>query len=73
MGIYEEMQNIAKAYNLELTDNAYKIAMFRERTKLPMNKCPCAPLDEKRGCIGEKCWEELNSAKICHCNCFRKV
>ena len=67
------LNKIAKENNLELTDNAEKIARFRVRTQLPMDKCPCAPQAEGRGCIGPKCWEELNRDKICHCACFRKV
>lgn len=73
MGMYEEMVNIAKANGLEITENTYKIAAFRERTKMPIHRCPCAPLDDDRGCIGKKCWAELNSAGICHCGAYRKV
>ena len=67
------LSKIAKENNLELTDNAEKIARFRVRTQMPMEKCPCSPMDSSRGCIGPKCWEELNTDGICHCSCFRKV
>lgn len=66
------MKKIAKENGLELTENAYKIARFRERTQLPMDKCPCEQNAKDRGCIGSKCWEEINRDGICLCQCFKK-
>ena len=66
------MRKIAEENNLELTDSAYNIARFRARTGLPMDKCPCAPNAAGRGCIGPKCWEEIKTVGVCHCNCFRR-
>ena len=66
------MRKIAKENGLELTENAYKIARFRERTQLPMDKCPCAPNQSGRGCIGPVCMEEIEKFGQCHCCCFRK-
>lgn len=66
------MRNIAKENNLELTENAYKIARFRARTQLPMDRCPCEQGAKDRGCIGPKCWEEINRDGICLCQCFKR-
>lgn len=67
------LQKLAKENNLELTENAHNIARFRARTQLPMDKCPCEQQATDRGCIGSKCWEEINRDGKCLCNCFRKV
>lgn len=67
------LNKIAKENNLELTENAFNIARFRARTQLPMDKCPCEQQATDRGCIGSKCWEEINRDSKCLCNCFRKV
>lgn len=66
------MKKIAEENNLSLTDNAYKIARFRARTQLPMDKCPCEQSASDRGCIGPKCWEEIKRDGKCLCNCFRR-
>lgn len=66
------MRMIARSNNLELTDNAYKIARFRAMAQIPMNKCPCEQSAKDRGCIGPKCWEELNRDGICLCRCFKR-
>ena len=67
------LNKIAKDNNLELTENAFNIARFRARTQLPMDKCPCEQQATDRGCIGSKCWEEINRDGKCLCNCFRRV
>lgn len=67
------LQKIAKENSLELTENAYNIARFRARTQLPMDKCPCEQQATDRGCIGSKCWEEINRDGVCLCSVFRKV
>ena len=67
------LAKIAVENNLELTDNAFNIARFRARTQMPMEKCPCAPQAEGRGCIGEKCWDEIKKDGVCHCNLFRRA
>lgn len=72
----DEYENIikkmAKEYGVELTENAYKIARFRERTQLPMSKCPCSQNDPDRFCISEKCMADIMSTGKCHCQCFKK-
>lgn len=70
--IYYEMKRIATANNLVLTDNAVKIARFRARKGLEMSKCPCEQNALDRGCIGPKCWEEINRDGICLCQCFKR-
>ena len=67
-----ELERIARENNLELTENAYNIARFRARVGIPMDKCPCEQQATDRGCIGSKCWEEINQTGKCLCNCFRK-
>lgn len=70
--VYEELQRIARDNGLKLTNNAYNIAKFRARIDLPMNKCPCEQFATDRGCIGPKCWEEINKDEECLCRCFSK-
>lgn len=67
------IEKIARENDLGLTDNVQKIAKFRERTQMPMDKCPCDPKADDRGCIGEKCWDEINKDGVCHCNLFRRA
>lgn len=67
------IDKIAVENNLELTDNAFNIARFRARTQMPMGKCPCEPNATDRGCIGKKCWDEINKDGVCHCNLFRRA
>lgn len=67
------LQKIAQDNNLELTENAHNIARFRARTQLDMERCPCEQGATDRGCIGSKCWEEINRDNVCLCNCFRRV
>ena len=69
--IYLELQRLAKENNVELTDNAVNIARFRARAGIPLDKCPCSPLDKDRGCISKKCLNEINMFDTCHCRCFR--
>lgn len=70
---YMELLNkIAKENNLDLTENAFNVARFRSRTQLPMDVCPCEQGSSDRGCIGKKCWEEINKDGKCLCNCFKK-
>lgn len=66
------LEDIARENNLELTDNAIKISTFRYRHNLPITVCPCEQDAKDRGCIGSKCWEEINRDGICLCHCFKK-
>ena len=72
MKIYDEMLALAKAHNVEITENAVKIANFRERTGLPITVCPCAKGDTARWCISEKCLHEIETTGCCHCGAFRR-
>ena len=67
------IEKIARENDLGLTDNVDNIARFRARTQMPMEKGPCAPQAEGRGCIGDKCWDEINKDGVCHCNLFRRA
>jgi len=66
-----EMKKLAQDNGVELTDNAINIARFRARSGLPLEKCPCSPLDKDRGCISKKCLDEINKFQTCHCRCFK--
>jgi S1-C subfamily serine protease len=63
---------IAKENNLELSDKAEAIARFRARADIPLSVCPCEQGATGRGCIGPKCWDEINKFGVCLCNCFKK-
>lgn len=66
------LEKIAKENNLKLTDNAVNIARFRARADIDISECPCERQAKDRGCIGPKCWEEINRDGKCLCNCFSK-
>lgn len=72
MKMYDEMVALAKAHNVEITENAVKIANFRERTGTPITVCPCAKGDAARGCISEKCLHEIETLGQCCCRAFKK-
>lgn len=71
MDYLQELKRIAEDNNLELTENAPKIAKFREKHNISLSVCPCEQSDTDRGCIGKKCWEELRKDGICLCHCFK--
>ena len=59
---YEQLlRKIAKDNGLELTENAYRIARFRERTQLPMDKCPCSPMILNAFVLAKSVWMILLS------------
>ena len=66
------LKQIAKENDLELTDKAEAIARFRARADIPLSVCPCEQGATDRGCIGPKCWDEINKFGVCLCNCFKK-
>lgn len=70
--IYNSLKQLAKDNNVELTENAQKIAEFRAKRQIPLNICPCAKDDVDRGCISAKCMREIKETGTCHCNCFKK-
>lgn len=70
--MYFNIEQIAEKYNVELTENARKIARARVLTRCPLNLCICDRNDPERGCISEKCMKEIKEGGICHCKCFRK-
>lgn len=67
-----EMKTLATTHNVELTDNAVNIARFRVRASIPLDKCPCSPLDKDRGCISKKCLTEIELFGKCHCQAYKK-
>ena len=66
------IKNKAKEFGVELTENAYKIARFRARADITMDKCPCSQNDPERYCISKKCMDDIMTTGKCHCQCFRK-
>lgn len=70
--VYLAVKNLADEYGLELTENTYNICRFRARANLPLSKCPCSPNDPMRGCISQKCLDEIQKFGQCHCRCYRK-
>lgn len=70
--MYQAIRIIAEKYDVEMTENARKIARARVLTKCPLNLCICDRDDPERGCISPKCMKEIEEEGICHCKCFRK-
>lgn len=70
--ILSEMKLIAEENGVELTENAEKIASFRARTGIRLNKCVCDPKNPYRGCISNLCMKEIKEENICHCRAFQK-
>lgn len=70
--IYNTLKQLAKENDVELTENAQKIADFRAKRQIPLNICPCAKDDVDRGCISAKCMREIKETGTCHCNCFKR-
>ena len=70
--MYNNIKKIAKEYDVEMTENARKIARARVLTDCPLNLCICDRNDPERGCISAKCMKEIKEEGICHCKAFRK-
>lgn len=70
--MYLNIEKIAEKYNVELTENARKIARARVLTNCPLNLCICDRNDPDRGCISAKCMKEIVNDGVCHCKLFRK-
>ena len=70
--IYNALQRLAKDNNVELTENAIKIARFRARADIPLNVCPCEQNNKNRGCISPLCMMEIQTLGKCHCQCFKR-
>ena len=70
--ILAELKVISEENGVELTENAEKIASFRERMGVGLHKCVCDPKNPKRWCISETCMRDIKGKGICHCRCFQK-
>ena len=68
----EEMLQLATAAGVRPTGNLPKIAAARVRMGLDISRCPCAAKDGDRGCISDKCLQEIKEKGVCHCNCFQR-
>lgn len=64
------INRLAEEHHLKTTENITRIAKFRERIQLPMDRCPCDQHDAKRGCISKKCLADIKKDGICHCQLF---
>lgn len=76
---YEEaMRKAAREAGVSVDDDVVgKIAAFRARADIPMDKCPCDPDNPNRGCVGKDCMNEMmfgdrdkEGRQYCHCHCF---
>lgn len=65
-----DMLKEAYRTGVQPTENTEKIAKVRVRMNIPMNKCPCHAKDTDRGCISDKCLQEIEEKGVCGCNCF---
>ena len=70
--LMNKLNDLAKKNNVLLTDKAENIARVRIRLNIPLDKCPCSYDNTTRGCISEKCLQEINENGICHCCCFKR-
>jgi len=70
--IFQEIENIAKDKNFELSDNADKIikAKLRMFGEEDWRRCPCSSDDIDRFCGSEKCELDTYNNNHCHCNLF---
>lgn len=64
------MEYLAEFYNYKKSEHFDKIANARIRMGLNWNQCPCG--GEGRGCISERCHQEIREQGHCHCNCYLK-
>lgn len=69
--IEEEMRKRAEERGVECTGYLPKIAKAREKMKIGLYICPCAPDDKDRGCISAKCLQEIKEQGHCHCNAYK--
>lgn len=69
--MYDKMLEKAKERGVYPNKNTQKIANFRIRSGLPIEKCPCDP-NSDRGCISDRCYKEIQENGICHCKCFER-
>lgn len=67
--IRTRMNDLAKVYNLSKTNNFEKIVNARALMKLNWTSCPCG--GDGRGCISDKCFDEIRQVGQCHCKCFQ--
>ena len=71
--ILSQMKLIAEEYSVGLSENAEKIASFRFKARIPLDKCVCSPDNPYRGCISNLCLKEIKEEGICHCRCFKRL
>lgn len=67
----QQIEIIAKQHNVQLTENAPKVAKARAMMDCPLDKCICEPNNKERFCISKKCMAEIKEKGICHCRCYK--
>lgn len=67
-----KMKELADKYGVKPTKNAPRIAKAIIMMDC-IGKCPCDVSDEKRGCISDKCLDEIKNQGICHCKSFERL
>ena len=70
--MFEQIKNMATQHNVELTENAQKVANARAMMNCFLDKCICNQKDEERFCISKKCMDEIKETGQCHCRCYRR-
>lgn len=70
--ILNKIKEKANEHGYDLTDNAPKIA--KAKTLFfgleHWDRCPCDP-NSDRGCISERCHQEIAKDGQCHCHCYK--
>lgn len=54
------------------TENLEKVARARVNMNIPITVCPCAAKEKGRGCIGPKCFKEIEETGTCCCKAFKR-
>lgn len=63
----------AQAKKVMPTEYLPNVAKARITLKMSIDRCPCAKDDKERGCISAKCFNEILTKGVCHCNAFKKM
>ena len=65
-----ELKKIADKNGFKLSQNAEKVARYREVADIPLSICCCHKNDKERFCISQKCMDDIKNNGICACNVF---
>lgn len=75
MTILEKMLGNCESYGLKPTENIEKMAKAKSRMfgEEAWQRCPCDGENEKRYCVSELCWSDIERNGVCHCRCYAKA